>query len=88
MGQSTQLPASQLHQFLSPDGRCSLMMPGIPQYQSEQVPLKTGENVQMNEYYIELENKNVSYMLMYNDYRRCDAGAVPGWRCVRQDPAH
>lgn len=68
MGQSTQLPASQMHQFLSPDGRCSLMMPGIPQYQSEQVPLKTGENVQMNEYYIELENKNVSYMLMYNDY--------------------
>ena len=22
----------------------------------------------MNEYYVELENKNVSYMLMYNDY--------------------
>lgn len=67
-GQSTPQPVAPLQQFLSPDGRCSLMMPGIPQFQAEEVPLKTGETVQMNEYYVELQNKNVSYMLMYNDY--------------------
>jgi hypothetical protein len=69
--------APALKPFLSPDGRCSLLMPGIPQYDAEEVPLKTGEKVQMNEYYVELDNRNVSYMLMYNDYPPDAANLAP-----------
>jgi hypothetical protein len=77
MAQSAPAAAPVPKQFLSPDGRCSLMMPGIPQYDAEEVPLKTGEKVQINEYYVELENKNVSYMLMYNDYPPDAANLAP-----------
>jgi hypothetical protein len=67
---ATQAPAQTdpMKQFTGPDGHFSVMMPGTPSYESQDVPLQGGAKAQMNEWYVEMDDHNVSYMLMYNDY--------------------
>jgi hypothetical protein len=60
---------AQMQRFTGPDGHFSILMPGTPKAESDAVKLNNSDiSVTMHEYYIELENQNVSYMLMYNDY--------------------
>lgn len=66
-----------LKEFTGPDGHFSVMMPGIPMYESQDIPLQGGAKAQMNEWYVELDNNNISYMLMYNDYPANFANGAP-----------
>ena len=64
----TAAPAVSMKEFKGPDGHFSIMMPGTPAYETQDVPLQGGAKAQMNEWYVEMEDHNISYMLMYNDY--------------------
>jgi hypothetical protein len=66
-----------MKEFKGPDGHFTVMMPGTPSYQSQDVPLQGGAKAQMNEWYLEMEDHNVSYMLMYNDYPPNYANGAP-----------
>ena len=63
--------------FTGPDGHFSIMMPGTPSYESQDVQLQGPDKAHMNEWYVELEDHNVSYMLMYNDYPPNYANGAP-----------
>ena len=63
-----QTAASPMKEFKTPDGRCSVQMPGTPSYETQDVPLQGGVKAQMNEWYVETDSQNISYMLMFNDY--------------------
>jgi hypothetical protein len=60
--------AVTMKEFKGPDGHFSIMMPGTPSYESQDVPLQGGDKAQMNEWFVEMEDHTISYMLMYNDY--------------------
>ena len=76
-------PAPRLQLFTIPDGHASILMPGAPVFESQNVSLQGGVNMPLNEYYVELENKNLSYMLMYNDYPPNYANDAPDAMLVK-----
>jgi hypothetical protein len=60
---------NQLRKFVSQEGRFSVLIPGTPQTDSQSVALSGGsQSTTLYQYWVELENDNVSYMVMYNDY--------------------
>jgi hypothetical protein len=62
-------PEPQLVEIVGPDGHFSIKFPGAPQYGSDLGKLNgTTETFQINRFYVSLQNDNVAYMLMYNDY--------------------
>jgi len=63
--------------FNGPDGHFSVMLPGTPSYETQDVALQGGAKAQLNEWYVETDNHNVSYMLMYNDYPSNYANGAP-----------
>jgi hypothetical protein len=81
--QATAAPAITMKEFKGPDGHFSVMMPGTPSYETQDVPLQGGAKAQMNEWYIETDNHNVSYMLMYNDYPPNYANGAPADMLVK-----
>jgi hypothetical protein len=74
---TAQTTASPMQEFKGPDGHFSIMIPGTPSYESQDVPLQGGAKAQMNEWYVETDNHNISYMLMYNDYPPAYANGAP-----------
>jgi hypothetical protein len=66
-----------LQQFTSPDGHFRTLFPGTPSTETQNVPLQGGATAVMNEWYVETDNHNVSYMLMYNDYPANYANGTP-----------
>ena len=75
--QTSTTPAVTMKEFKGPDGHFSIMMPGTPSYETQDVPLQGGVKAQMNEWYVETDNHNISYMLMYNDYPPAYANGAP-----------
>ena len=66
---ATQAPEPQLVEIVGPDGHFSIKFPGAPQYGSDVGKLNdSSETFQINRFYVSLQNDNVAYMLMYNDY--------------------
>ena len=60
---------SVLQPYTSAEGRFTVTFPGgTPELDSETVDLKDGGTTTLYEFWTELDNKNISYMLMYNDY--------------------
>lgn len=59
-------PPSQ--QFISQEGRFSVVFAGTPKKESNPVPLEGGESTTMNQFSVALDDNNDSYMLLYNDY--------------------
>jgi hypothetical protein len=58
-----------LQPFSSADGRFVVQFPGgAPKVETQSVPLKNGQTCTMNQFWVELENGSLSYMVMYNDY--------------------
>lgn len=58
-----------LQPYTSAEGRFTVSFPGgSPKLDTETVNLKGGGSSTLYEFWTELENNNVSYMLMYNDY--------------------
>ncbi|MGB9406206.1 MAG: hypothetical protein WCA89_01655 [Terracidiphilus sp.] len=63
--------------FTSTDGRFSILFPGIPKQDSQTVQLKGGGSTTLYQFWVELDNNNVSYMFMYNDYSSDYANDAP-----------
>jgi hypothetical protein len=71
---SAQTPAqspttSQAVPYSSLDGRFSVTFPGgTVKQETEQIALQGGGSSTLYEFWVELDNNNVSYLVMYNDY--------------------
>jgi hypothetical protein len=76
-------PAAQgdqpvLQPYTSIEGRFTVAFPGgAPKLDTEATNLKDGSTSTLYEFWTELENHNVSYMLMYNDYAADYASGDP-----------
>jgi hypothetical protein len=57
-----------LQQFVSQAGRFSVLMPGTPQLTTQTVALKGGEKVTLYVFAVSLDNDNIAYEVMYNDF--------------------
>jgi len=57
-----------LQPFTSQEGRFRVMLPGTPQQKSQQIALQGGGSCTLHQFWVELENGNVTYMVMYSDY--------------------
>jgi hypothetical protein len=68
-------PASQ--SFSSPAGRFSALFAGTPKQDSQTIQLKGGGSTTLYQFWVELENNNISYMIMYNDYTADYANGDP-----------
>jgi hypothetical protein len=62
----TPVAAPQLQPYVSSAGRFSVLFPGTPLQNSQQVNLSDGDSVTL--YQFHLEDGNSSYTVMYNDY--------------------
>jgi uncharacterized caspase-like protein len=59
----------QMQPYTSTEGRFTVTFPGgSPKLDTQTVNLKGGGTSTLYEFWTELENNNVSYMMMYNDY--------------------
>jgi len=63
--------------FTSADGRFSVLLPGTPKQETQQVSLQGGGASTLYEFSVDLENDNVTYMVMYNDYPANYANEAP-----------
>ena len=69
-------PVSQ--PYTSAEGRFSVTFPGgNPKLDSQKVDLTGGGSTTLYQFWTELENNNISYMLMYNDYSSDYANGDP-----------
>ncbi len=57
-----------LQSFSSQDGRFSILFAGTPKFEAQPLDLKGGGKTTLNQFSVELDNGNVAYMVMYNDY--------------------
>jgi len=57
-----------LQSFSSPDGRFSVMFPGKPDFAQDSIKLKGSDTTTIYEFTVSLDNDNISYLVMYNDY--------------------
>lgn len=65
--QSTTAPDLQPYQ--SAEGRFSVIFPaGKTQHSAKEIKLKGGASSTLHQTWVELDNSNVAYMVMYNDY--------------------
>jgi hypothetical protein len=69
--------APAMQSFASSDGRFSVQFPGSPKQEKEAIPLQGSDTSTLFEFYVELEDNNVSYMVMYNDYPEGYATGAP-----------
>lgn len=70
--------AQQMQPYTSTDGRFSINFPqGDIKTDTDTINFKDGTKGSINEIYIETDSGNVSYMVMYNDYRADQATADP-----------
>ena len=54
--------------FVTPDGLCRVLMPGVPQYKTQQMQTKSNGTLVEQEYYVNLENDHKGlYMVKYVD---------------------
>jgi len=74
-GQGVSAPAAPsqsnnaaMRTFTSTEGRFSVLLPGDPQQSSQQIAFKDGGSATLYQFWVEQENDNVTYMVMYNDY--------------------
>ncbi len=65
--EATQATAA-MQTFTSADGRFSVLLPGTPKQQSQQIALRGGASSTLYQFWVDLEDGSVTYMVMYNDY--------------------
>ncbi len=69
---------SQLQPYTSTEGRFTVTFPGgSPKQSSQTIDLKGGGSTTIYQFWTEIDNNNVSYMLMYNDYSTDYANGDP-----------
>jgi hypothetical protein len=69
--------APPMQTFTAADGRFSVLLPGTPKQESQTIDLKGGGTTTLYQFWVELENNNVTYMVMYNDYTGDYANGAP-----------
>ncbi len=72
---AAQTPAMQT--FTSNEGRFSVLFQGTPKQEDQVINLKGGGTTALHQFWTELENNNISYMVMYNDYSADYANGDP-----------
>lgn len=70
--------AQQMQPYTSTDGRFTVSFPQATVQQSNQaISLSGGGTTTLYQFYVELDDNNVSYMVMYNDYSANYANGDP-----------
>ncbi len=68
----------QMQPYTSTDGRFTVNFPqGEVKQSSQTIDLKGGGTTTLYQFWVELDNNNVSYMVMYNDYTGNYASGAP-----------
>jgi hypothetical protein len=60
--------SSIMQPYTSSGGRFNVLFPGTPKEQTEQVKLPEGQTATLFQIWVSLENDNIAYTVMYNDY--------------------
>jgi hypothetical protein len=60
--------SSVMQPYTSSGGRFTALFPGTPQEQTHQVNLPGGQSTTLYQIYVSLDNDNIAYTVMYNDY--------------------
>lgn len=60
--------APPMQSFTSTEGRFTVQFPGTPKQQTEPLSLGGGGSSTLYQYWVEMDDSNISYMVMYNDY--------------------
>lgn len=63
--------------FTSAEGRFSAELPGTPQQAAKPLTLQGGGASTLHQFWVDLDNDNVTYMVIYNDYPADYASASP-----------
>lgn len=63
--------------FTSAEGRFSLELPGTPQQAAKPLTLQGGGASTLHQFWVDLDNDNITYMVIYNDYPADYASASP-----------
>jgi hypothetical protein len=65
-------PASTTNSLMQPytssGGRFTALFPGTPQEQTHEVNLPNSQTTTLYQFYVSLDNDNIAYTVMYNDY--------------------
>lgn len=63
--------------FTSADGRFSVDLPGTPQQAAKPLALQGGGASTLHQFWVDIDNDNITYMVIYNDYPQDYATAAP-----------
>jgi len=66
-----------MQSFTSIEGRFTIQFPGTPKQDTEPISLGEGGSSTLYQFWVELEDNNISYMVMYNDYPTDYANGSP-----------
>jgi len=69
--------ATAMQPFTSHDGRFSVLLPGIPEQETDPINLPGGATADLNQFWVVLDDDHVTYMVMYSDYRPEDVKDGP-----------
>ena len=69
--------AAGMQAFTSTDGLFSIMLPGTPKQMSKPLTLQGGGASTLHQFWVDLDNDNITYMVIYNDYPADYASASP-----------
>lgn len=69
--------ADSMQPFTSAEGRFSVDLPGAPQQAAKPLALQGGGASTLHQFWVDIDNDNITYMVIYNDYPADYAGASP-----------
>ncbi|HEV2132722.1 MAG TPA: hypothetical protein VGR47_00530 [Terracidiphilus sp.] len=70
-------PDTDMQPFTSAEGRFSIDLPGTPQQSAKPLALQGGGASTLHQFWVDIENDNITYMVIYNDYPPDYATASP-----------
>lgn len=69
--------ADSMQPFTSAEGRFSVDLPGAPQQVAKPLALQGGGASTLHQFWVDIDNDNITYMVIYNDYPADYATAAP-----------
>lgn len=70
-------PDTVMQPFTSAEGRFSIDLPGTPQQSAKPLSLQGGGASTLHQFWVDIDNDNITYMVIYNDYPPDYATASP-----------
>jgi hypothetical protein len=74
---ATVQPTGDMQLFTSAEGRFSVDLPGAPQQAAKPLALQGGGASTLHQFWVDIDNDNITYMVIYNDYPADYATAAP-----------